>query len=67
MEHALQRIGRHFYEADNQLELPEEMSALIRVLPGFQTEIANKRFGGNKVGNRSLPLTDPEGAHGREY
>ena len=46
MEHSLHRIGRNFYEADNAARLPPEMDRLIRVLPGFQTEVSFKKFQG---------------------
>lgn len=48
MEEALHRIGRNYYARDKQLDLPQDMARLIRVLPGFQTEVAFKKFGDNK-------------------
>jgi len=48
MEEALHRIGRNFYARDQQLDLPPEMAKLIRVLPGFQTDVSFKKFGDAK-------------------
>jgi len=43
---ALLRIGRNYFSRDQQIDLPPDMSKLIRVLPGFQTEVAFKKFVG---------------------
>jgi len=48
MEEALHRIGRNYYARDQQIDLPPDMARLIRVLPGFQTEIAFKKFGDSR-------------------